>query len=1124
MSVDANRVQTVFLAAVDADPAEQAGVLDRECGSDPELRRRVEALLRAHRDPASILERPAVTPPPAEPGPPAAAGPLSPPPGWAGASVPTADVPPVSDRDGPPQAGDRTRLEFLEPPTRPGALGRLGHYEVREVLGRGGFGVVLRAFDEMLQRVVAVKVLAPEVAATSPARKRFLREARSAAPIHHENVVQVYEIGEHPLPFIVMEFVPGETLQQMLDRTGPLDAAEVLRIGRQVAEGLAAAHANDLIHRDVKPGNVLIEGGSRRAKLTDFGLARAADDASLTQSGLVAGTPLYMAPEQAKGEAVDHRADLFSLGSVLYAMTAGRPPFRAGTTMAVLRRVCEDTPRPIREIIPEAPAWLCDLIGKLHAKDPAGRFQSAREVADLLHRYQAELEARGTVVPVALRPVRTNRWWGVPVAAVSLVLIGLLAYGLTRWWPAGSVESRNEPNPGPVPKAEPGPKPEPWRPRTPPTADELARMSSPFDALDRANLPRGATERMSGGADRAPPELVAVLDGSPARLPRPGPTTWFAEDRAGKWLAVGAGDEVVLFNRRTMAPAKVFGRASAPIYQMAFDPDGKRLATASRGPEGSAEVWDVERGVQTLRLKQKGECLSIQFSPDGARLLTVGEDHRPTVWDAGSGAELHQFPPQDEPVCYDVAFTPDGKHVVTHAAAGAVRVWDAKTWDDVVTRDGPERVTENLEDWRHLPLAVSPDGKWLAAGSDSGFKVWAIDGWKQQSAARTPATWLAFAPDGRTLLTAAHDCNDGRWHAVARWETQTGRPLPGGRLGSRGGWATYHLSSDGKTLYGMACDPAEPAVHVYDADTLEERVLPGHAGPVFAVDVSPDGGRIASAGADGTVRVWDVAALRLLHTIPRPGKPAVQAAFSPDGGTVYAGWSEDGMIFAIDPATGRRREVAAYGPRLHHLAVSPDGTVLAAAGEGGVRLWALPDGAPRGEVPGVPASPGPVAFSPDGRMLAVGGADSLRLFEVATGRSVGTLEFPGVVRWVGFRPDGASLAAAGEAPGHPVLVFDLAGGGRPVRLEGHGSPVLGGAWRADGGLLATAGATDGTARLWDFGHPVPKQRVVPVFEPNAAGIEAVAFAPEGRHLVTANPDGTIAVFRLAKAGEVFRVP
>jgi serine/threonine protein kinase len=278
-----------------------------------------------------------------------------------------------------------------------------------------------------------VKVLSPQLAATSPARKRFLREARSSAQVRHENVVQVYEVGEQPLPHLVMEFIPGETLQQRLDRIGPLDVPDILRIGRQIAEGLAAAHATDLIHRDIKPGNILLEGGQQRVKITDFGLARAADDASISQSGIIAGTPMFMAPEQAKGDHLDHRADLFSLGSVLYQMVAGRPPFRATTTLAVLKRVAEDDPRPIREIIPEAPQWLCDIISKLHAKNPDNRFQTAREVADLLADCEAQLKENAKLkdfsrIPKNKRPAaKSSGRWKWVVAAVLLLPVLALA-------------------------------------------------------------------------------------------------------------------------------------------------------------------------------------------------------------------------------------------------------------------------------------------------------------------------------------------------------------------------------------------------------------------------------------------------------------------------------------------------------------------------------------------------------------------------------------------------------------------------------------------------------------------------------------------------------------------------
>jgi serine/threonine protein kinase len=297
-------------------------------------------------------------------------------------------------------------LEFLAPKDQPRKLGRLGSYEIEAIVGSGGMGVVLKGFDPQLSRHVAIKVLLPLLATSAAARRRFAREARAAAAIVHEHVVPIHAVDfAGDLPYLVMPLIVGRSLQQRIDQEGPLGVKEILRIGMQTAAGLGAAHAQGLVHRDVKPANILLENGVERVMITDFGLARAMDDASCTRSGVVAGTPQYMAPEQAEGHTVDHRADLFGLGSVLYAMCTGRPPFRAETTMAVLRRICEGQPRPIREIYPEIPDWLVAIIAKLHQKDPAERFQSAAEVADLLGRSLAHVQQPLAVpLPRGLRP------------------------------------------------------------------------------------------------------------------------------------------------------------------------------------------------------------------------------------------------------------------------------------------------------------------------------------------------------------------------------------------------------------------------------------------------------------------------------------------------------------------------------------------------------------------------------------------------------------------------------------------------------------------------------------------------------------------------------------------------
>lgn len=315
-------------------------------------------------------------------------------------------------------------------------LPELGHFDVLETIGRGGFGVVVKAFDQKLQRIVAIKMMSAQMAVNSPARKRFVREARAGAAVRSENVVRIYAVEEKPTPYLVMEYVPGISLQQHLNRTGPLNVAEVLKIGSQIARGLAAAHATGLVHRDIKPANVLLEDGViTTVKLTDFGLARAADDASLSQSSMVVGTPMFMAPEQARGDAFDHRSDLYSLGSVLYVMVSGRPPFRASCVLSVLKRVVEEDPRPIREIIPETPQWLCDIISKLHEKKPELRFSSAEEVAVVLERCLKDLQQGITVQPpVPPKRARSKKWSSVAAigfassaALVALLLAFLLA-------------------------------------------------------------------------------------------------------------------------------------------------------------------------------------------------------------------------------------------------------------------------------------------------------------------------------------------------------------------------------------------------------------------------------------------------------------------------------------------------------------------------------------------------------------------------------------------------------------------------------------------------------------------------------------------------------------------------
>lgn len=290
----------------------------------------------------------------------------------------------VDPTRGAPSGGS---MAFLGTASGPDAMGRIGEYDVVRLIARGGMGLVFEAFDPGLLRRVAIKVLAPEFAASSDARTRFIREARSIAAVDHENILPIHAVGEAGgYPYIVMPLVEGDSLQARLNRDGRLPATEIVRIGLAVARGLAAAHRRGLVHRDIKPENILLDPERNRVWLVDFGLARAVEDHALTRSGVTAGTPHYLSPEQAEGQRVDHRTDLFSLGSALYAMATGRPPFTAETLIAVVRKIIDEPAPSLRDLRPELPTALADLIQTLLAKDPTARPADADELIQLLER------------------------------------------------------------------------------------------------------------------------------------------------------------------------------------------------------------------------------------------------------------------------------------------------------------------------------------------------------------------------------------------------------------------------------------------------------------------------------------------------------------------------------------------------------------------------------------------------------------------------------------------------------------------------------------------------------------------------------------------------------------------
>ena len=331
---------------------------------------------------------------------------------------------------------DTFDLSVLTKSSTPGSMGRLGKYEALAIIGRGGMGVVLKAFDESLGRNVAIKVMSRQLAASSTARRRFTREARAVAAVSHPNVITIHAVDEQGgLPYFVMEYADGGSLQDKIKKQAPLPLADVLRIGSQVAVGLAAAHAQGIVHRDIKPANIMLEHDVDRVKITDFGLARVTlDNVDLTSQGNQIGTPSYMSPEQVHGHAVDDRSDLFSLGCVLYAMIAGQSPFRGTHAFDSARRILESKTTPLVDFCDDVPPFLSTLVDKLLEKDPKQRYQSASEVARVLNHYLTRMnQARTDELPglmeetLAFRSGASSNRHRYIIAGLLTLVIGIAA-------------------------------------------------------------------------------------------------------------------------------------------------------------------------------------------------------------------------------------------------------------------------------------------------------------------------------------------------------------------------------------------------------------------------------------------------------------------------------------------------------------------------------------------------------------------------------------------------------------------------------------------------------------------------------------------------------------------------
>jgi WD40 repeat protein/tRNA A-37 threonylcarbamoyl transferase component Bud32 len=1035
---------------------------------------------------------------------------------------------------------------------------QLGNYRIIKLLGEGGMGAVYEAEDLALKRTVAIKTMRPELASNESARSRFTREARHAGALESDHIVRIYSVGEdRGVPFIAMEFLRGKPLDVWMRNRLPTSPQHILKIGFETALGLAAAHSRGLIHRDIKPANIWLEAPNGRVKILDFGLARSAEaDVQLTGTGMVLGTPAYMAPEQARGLAVDHRTDLFSLGCILYQLATGRRPFTGTTTLAVLTSLAVDTPPFPSELNLAIPVALSNLITQLIAKRPEDRPQSAAAVAEELRRIAkgggstggstaglpavgaqpqpvaapgaapmatpvaAPVAADGSTVwedltvsatgsapaaTPAVRPVQGKRF--VPplyaIAAAAVLLAVGIVFGV--WQAMKPSKAPKEPQEEAATEKPP--------PRGTPRPSGPATVASSAPTIAKVSRRGFAPAELIKPLPAAKPESAITLDHlDPKDIPAAERFDWQPRELVGVigshrrrfWeaasLLLSPDNKFVIVNGRTLVDLETLRESDLPRDVLAISTDGKHVLST----DGLWELAQPMKAPVPLAIK----LARVQFVNERVVLGWLDNSAVINVLDDKNVKLLRHFPRARSALA---SATGSCVAVLPEEAEKTVEIYD-------VARDD---TGETLSLRCALPraegkgaLRVLALSKNRAATIDANNLVHVFDVSKQEAAylysIPDPAYTAFFSSDGSRLF-ANGQSKLGVWDVTGeKPKIVASAPQPGL---SPDYFQNLVGTTEGNTL---VTSHANGAVRIWSAekDVLVERepLLP-QSTQATPLNVSQDGRYLATLNELGRPVLYKLSGPGL-EKIPAPDDfTGTLYQFSPDGRSIAlsggGGESQGISLWQLGP-TGAPQKPQRFGNN-SNIAWSPDGKWIASA-ERDIVVWDVSrtNISERYRIP--QTNNGTLRFAPSGQHLltySVGDVPTLAVFALTDKQALEQDRIDFLNHSWTVSPDGKTLVRSYST----LDFFDLKDGSITTRFSvAQINPYLVPSFSPDGKFLAVSRGN--TVQILD----VSDGRVTRSISFPKAGMQ-VAYHPDGRHLVVMGLNSVIYILRLSEAGD-----